>query len=64
MSEQQAGKGSAKDAHNARPEDGAGQGEREQSASQQEELTCVSCGHPIKQDDLVCPNCGISLVAG
>jgi len=25
---------------------------------------CAVCGHPISQDDIVCPNCGTSLVAG
>lgn len=26
--------------------------------------TCGECGGVIQQDDLVCPHCGISLVAG
>jgi rubrerythrin len=34
------------------------------NSAHEEELKCVACGHPIEQDDLVCPNCGISLVAG
>jgi rubrerythrin len=28
------------------------------------EPVCAVCGHPISQDDLVCPNCGTSLAAG
>lgn len=37
---------------------------REQNPPIQEEPVCAVCGHPIGQDDLVCPNCGVSLVAG
>jgi YHS domain-containing protein len=29
-----------------------------------EETTCAECGGVISQEDLVCPHCGISLVAG
>ena len=29
-----------------------------------EQPVCANCGHPIEPDDIVCPNCGISLVAG
>jgi len=25
---------------------------------------CAICGHPIAPDDIECPNCGTSLVAG
>jgi rubrerythrin len=28
------------------------------------EPVCAICGHPIEQDDIVCPNCGTNLVAG
>ncbi len=28
------------------------------------ELKCAECGGKIAPDDLVCPHCGISLVAG
>lgn len=30
----------------------------------EEDPVCAICGHEIAQDDLVCPNCGTSLVAG
>jgi rubrerythrin len=28
------------------------------------QATCIECGGVIEQDDIVCPHCGISLVAG
>jgi rubrerythrin len=50
------------------PQDGqevsASEKPEDDGSGRQEELKCVACGHPIEQDDLVCPNCGISLVAG
>jgi rubrerythrin len=36
----------------------------ENSPSADEEPTCAVCGHVIAQDDLICPNCGVSLAAG
>lgn len=30
----------------------------------EEQPVCAKCGHPIEPDDIECPNCGISLVAG
>jgi rubrerythrin len=42
----------------------ASQEPKDDGSGREEELKCVACGHPIGQDDLVCPNCGISLVAG
>lgn len=35
-----------------------------EDASPQEDPVCAICGHPIEPDDIVCPNCGESLVAG
>jgi rubrerythrin len=45
---------STSDPENDRPDD----------ASSREEPTCAVCGHPIAQDDIICPNCGVSLAAG
>jgi rubrerythrin len=36
----------------------------EESTEPTPELTCAECGGVIESDDLVCPHCGISLVAG
>lgn len=36
----------------------------EGGAPRDEELRCAACGHPIAEDDIICPNCGISLAAG
>lgn len=35
-----------------------------QEGGPSEQPTCANCGHLIEPDDIVCPNCGISLVAG
>jgi rubrerythrin len=50
----------------ARASDDTGEAEDERlkEASSEEEPTCALCGHPIAQDDIICPNCGVSLVAG
>lgn len=37
---------------------------QEENSGPVEEPVCANCGHPIEPDDIVCPNCGISLVAG
>ena len=29
-----------------------------------DEPICAACGRPIGRDDIVCPHCGTSLVAG
>jgi rubrerythrin len=36
----------------------------QQPAPNEEDMRCVACGHPIEEDDIECPNCGISLVGG
>jgi YHS domain-containing protein len=38
--------------------------EPEQFSSQPSPPACANCGGSISQDDVVCPHCGISLVAG
>jgi rubrerythrin len=46
------------------PEENAGNDARSSSQDEAEEPVCAICGHAVAQDDLVCPNCGTSLVAG
>lgn len=36
----------------------------EHHPTSQEDPSCAVCGAAISQDDIVCPNCGTSLVAG
>jgi rubrerythrin len=36
----------------------------EESTGPADEATCANCGHHIEPDDIECPSCGISLVAG
>ncbi|HVL25358.1 MAG TPA: zinc ribbon domain-containing protein [Thermomicrobiales bacterium] len=51
----------------ARHNDSRTGAEHEPPAPAPEEVSepvCVVCGHPISQDDVVCPSCGTSLVAG
>jgi rubrerythrin len=45
----------------ARNEPGA---EGAEAPGQAEQPVCAICGHEIAPDDVVCPSCGTSLVAG